>query len=267
MHKTNNNKQGGFLHLKLIVLFVVVIGLGVLLVWKYVDSKAKLANTDSGQQSASGIITTASNKPELQDATPAEEPAQSEITSIKSQYSKVVVASSATTNSIRGNNMVAYAVKEAGRSDTYETPSDNHGSRISVYQGSGGCGAGSAWCAAFVTWVHKQATNNTNPTLSSCQVSKLMTQAGSYLRSYGQPASGNILTWYGKESNGSLAGHTGILVRIDSDGKYETIEGNGGSYDPSQKMSRVRYFTRAASYWRTHPDSTLTGIHTGFIIP
>jgi len=97
----------------------------------------------------------------------------------------------------------------------------------------------SAWCASFVTWVHRQATGSNS--LNDCYIPYLKNQAGNrYHRniSDGGLRPGDIIFRDGA--------HTGIYVSGTRD-KATTIEGNVGT--PAGGRDSVTQKTRYYSYW------------------
>jgi hypothetical protein len=163
----------------------------------------------------------------------------------------------------RNADMISVAKKEENRTDTAET-GENTGPRIKEYQAYTNCGG--AWCASFVSWVHHEATDNNN--VRNCGVKQLIDSTpSSRLKEYGQPKPGDILLWYGYIENTvdwkHIRGHTGILIEILGNGKYKTIEGNTTNKDGSP--SRVRFWTRPASYWRLANNPENQGVNTEIV--
>ncbi len=262
------------------IIFYSVIGLVVaIMAYAIVDFVIDKLAPPSTTADTAQIVTSNPSlvKPEADIPIVAQTTSQTDIATIKVKFSSVLSASpragaktagpqntpSLTPQELRNHNMVVLANYEIWNYNAGETTGDNKGPRLKVYQeyaGGSGC-VNKAWCAAFVSYIHHEVTNNGN-SLRSCAVSELMKQGPSKSYGKGTPIPGDILAWYGY--NGStILGHTGILTQINSNGTYMTIEGNGGQYP-----SKVQFFTRPASYWRTAKNNGATsGIHTGYIIP
>ncbi len=211
---------------------------------------------------------------------------ENEVQAAKASTAAENAGKTLTPQQIRNNLMVENAENETGKGyGEFSALGDNVGiwnsstdnNRLGEYQHYTGC-PNVAWCASFVAFIHHKSTATpgkaatTGRTLRSCGVWQMQALAnskkGGYsLRDYkndGNPKPGDILGWY---ADGGENGHTGILIRILSNGKYYTVEGNGGT-----RPSKVRYFTRNAAYWRTatDPDNTVNvkGTQvTGYIKP
>lgn len=130
-----------------------------------------------------------------------------------------------------GAKMVALAQQELGVSETGDT---NESARIREYR-TATAGAESTpgpWCAYFVSYLAKEAGapigaggNGTGyvPTLEAWgKQENRFTQFGS-----GTPEPGDIVifNWGGS----GVADHTGIVERVDADGRIHTIEGNSSN--------------------------------------
>mgnify|MGYP002625964410 CR=1 FL=1 len=97
------------------------------------------------------------------------------------------------------------------------------------------------WCASFVSWCFGSGQNSTNKktfgyTASSQEIKRKAEKAGFYSKksSY-TPCVGDLMII--STSNGDkepVKGHVGIVIAVNSDGSFETIEGNY-----SNKVSKV----------------------------
>jgi len=211
------------------------------------------------------------------DTTISEQPSSAEIDTIANETAASISELSAkeaqpSLLKMRQYRMIQYATDESkGKNgDTSETPSDNNGPRIHDYQNYAGTSHcyGKAWCAAFVSYIHHEATGNDD--LRTCSVSEMMSLASGVgtFKHYGQPEVGDILTWYGDATKDGIPGHTGILIKINSNGQYVTIEGNAiMPGQSSDARTKVQAHTRNAGYWRLGKLTGATGVRTGFIEP
>jgi|GEM_PF-99135 len=225
-----------------------------------------ITDPDAPTESATSI-----SEIESSDSTDGDSLTSEEITAIDNEVATAKAASDVeagkttlTAQQIRNKKMVANAEYETGKGyGEFSALGDNVGiwhsstdnNRLGEYQHYTGC-PNVAWCASFVAFIHHKTTatpgkaKTTGRSLRACGVSAMQAKAGDKLKNYnsdGNPHPGDILGWH---TNDLSRGHTGILIKILNNGKYYTVEGNGGSYP-----SKVRYFTRAASYWRSQANA------------
>ena len=111
-----------------------------------------------------------------------------------------------------------------------EQVGNNLGINVARYGGI----QGAPWCAAFATWVWRKA--GAQPMKARLRVSDIAaesTRNGFYRM---LPTPGDIVMW---ERNGPGSGqdHCGIVIAVHSNGSFETIEGNVGSFP-----AKVRIF-------------------------
>jgi hypothetical protein len=139
-----------------------------------------------------------------------------------------------------GNKIVQIAEKEVGICGT--GCQQNGGIPDSRYKAFTGCpGECVPWCAAFVSWVYKQAGYNYP---RSCFVWDLKTD--SRVKSF-EMSNKNSSGWPPKPGDilirdcGYGGGHTGIVVQYNSNGMLTYIDGNGGPC--------VKKATDVASSW------------------
>lgn len=120
---------------------------------------------------------------------------------------------------------VSKALSQVGQR---ENGSSNDSTAVRAYKN--GRVDNNPWCASFVSWCYGSAQGSNNAktfgyTASSQEIRRKADQAGFYSKKgtgY-QPQVGDIAVW--KSADGSK-GHVGIVVALNDDGSFETVEGN-----------------------------------------
>jgi hypothetical protein len=146
-----------------------------------------------------------------------------------------------------GQQIVQLATQEIGVHET----GWNNGSRIHTYRTAteGAENTPGPWCAYFVSWLCQQAGTPIGPEGKGFgyvpNIEAWGKQTGRYFASGDQrPQAGDIVIFdYGHDGT---ADHTGVVERVDGDGRVHTIEGNTSDqvarrdYSPSQIAGYVR---------------------------
>jgi len=108
-----------------------------------------------------------------------------------------------------------------------ENTGRNDGAQINEYRN--GKADGSAWCASFVSYCYGRGQGADNSKTfgydaSSQSIRQKAQKAGYYqkARTNYVPKAGDVAVW----SNGDGTGHVGIVSKTNTDGSFETIEGN-----------------------------------------
>lgn len=123
------------------------------------------------------------------------------------------------------------------------------------YYGREVSGSAYPWCCAFVWWVFKacgasQLFYGGQKTAYCPTVENYYKQQGKWYQS-GKPGDMVLFDFSGK----GIAGHIGIVEKVNSDGSYTTIEGNTGSGNDANGgavMRRTRYKSSIRGFAR--PD-------------
>lgn len=123
------------------------------------------------------------------------------------------------------------------------------------YYGREVSGSDYPWCCAFVWWVFKHCNASAlfyggKKTAYCPTVENYYKQQGKWYKS-GKPGDMVLFDFSGK----GIAGHIGIVEKVNSDGSYTTIEGNTGSGNDANGgavMRRTRYKSSIRGFAR--PD-------------
>lgn len=155
--------------------------------------------------------------------------------------------------------VVEVAAAEVGVME--EPAGSNRGPQVNAYLKSVGLGGGYAWCAAFVFWCYKEASNQlqkANPAIKTAGVLDMWNRArAAGFHTVGASAAaadpsllkpGMIFAF----STGGGYGHTGLVTDV-SGLQIETIEGNT---DPGGSRNGIGVFRRRRS---------ISSINCGFI--
>ena len=127
--------------------------------------------------------------------------------------------------------LVSIALREVG---VLELTGRNDGVRVGEYQKAGGCVKGDPWCAAWVSWVYKEAGYAAPRTCWSPDLFPAR-------RLVKEPEPGDVLGIY-MESMGRI-GHCGVVQRMRGDW-CTSIEGNtnvAGSREGDGVYVRTRH--------------------------
>jgi len=148
-------------------------------------------------------------------------------------------ASAGTTGDGSNSAIVQVAQQELALGLVGTGPLSNSGA-VCKYQGSA---CGEAWCADFVSWVYKTAGKPfTGGSPDPWRLSLASDITGYFLDKKGQPGIGYgsssgggdkmepgwAVTFSGSQAGARGIGHVGIVVDVNSDGSFDTIEGNAG---------------------------------------
>lgn len=127
-----------------------------------------------------------------------------------------------------GRRMVALAQGEVGVRES--PPGSNNGARIQTYRTAtaGAAGTPGPWCAYFVSWLARQSGAPIGQNGAGMgyvpNIEAWGRQTGRFAEPSLTPRPGDIVIF---ERNGDgVADHTGIVERVDPDGRVHTIEGN-----------------------------------------
>ena len=120
-----------------------------------------------------------------------------------------------------------------------EEGDNNRGPHVAKYRGrEDDPGDKGSWCAAFVSWCFRQASERTGtemPFGSSEGAKQLFKNAKQAGLSTAKPLPGDIVCWHRGDPKG-WQGHIGIVAAV-GEGVFHTVEGNVGRYP-----ARVRRF-------------------------
>lgn len=137
-----------------------------------------------------------------------------------------------------GENALQIAISQLG---VEESPKgSNAGEAVEKYLKSVGLGKGYAWCMAFAYYCYKSASekmNVLNPLYKTAGVLKQWNESEEFRSDTPEPGCLFIMD-YGKG-----LGHTGIVEKVLSGGRIQTIEGNtndDGSREGYEVCRRTR---------------------------
>ncbi len=142
------------------------------------------------------------------------------LTSGRTNFSNPSFAATST----KAQRAVQAALSQVG---VQEIGNTNNGAEINKYRN--GVQNGVAWCASFVSWCYGQGQNDNNNktfgyTASSQDIREKAEKAGYYKKSNSgyTPKVGDVVIW----NYGSGKGHAAIVSAVNSDGTFQTVEGN-----------------------------------------
>ena len=148
------------------------------------------------------------------------------------------------------NPSVAKAVELANSQvGVREIGSSNDSEQIRKYKN--GAVNNNPWCCSFVSWLYGAGQNSNNSKTfgyctSSLEVRRRAESAGCYApkNSGYTPKVGDLVVFdHTKKGNSGAGGHIGIVTKVNSDGTFETVEGNY-----SNKVSRVHRSVNSADF-------------------
>lgn len=148
-----------------------------------------------------------------------------------------------------------------------EVGGNNQGQLVQYFLQSCGLGPGNPWCMAFVQACIQSVDREINaidPFSPRSQMAKGAFCSGVWgstapsLRGL-VPLVGSIVVW---KHIASLSGHTGIVISVESGGKYQTIEGN-----TSPNHGVVREGDGVFKKTHSTQNSDATMVLLGFISP
>ena len=157
------------------------------------------------------------------------------------------------------NDIIKKAIAELG---TKENPSGSNKVKYNTdYYGSVVVGNAYPWCCAFVWWIFKQCKASALfydgkktaycPTVESFYKSKKQWYTSN-------PKPGDLVLF---DFNGKgIAGHIGILEKVNSDGTYQCIEGNTSVTSDDNGgcvMRRIRYRSQIRGFARPNYDGAV----------
>lgn len=137
-----------------------------------------------------------------------------------------------------------------------ENPANSNNVKYNTeYYGREVRGSDYPWCCAFIWWVFKSCGASKlfyggKKTAYCPTVENYYKQQGKWFKT-GKPGDMVLFDFTGK----GIAGHIGIIEKVNSDGSYTTIEGNtssGNDANGGAVMRRIRYKTSIRGFAR--PD-------------
>lgn len=127
----------------------------------------------------------------------------------------------------------------------------NSGPRVNEYQKSSGSGSGAPWCASFVTWCLTQAgVDMSQFNFGKAAVRNWVdwAQRNGRLKD-SNPEVGDLFYWL----NSDRTGHIGMVVSVNPDGSFKTVEGNTSGGDRVREGDVVASKTRSTFEKRRPP--------------
>ncbi len=153
-------------------------------------------------------------------------------------------ATAGTTGSGSNSDIVSVAKQELALGLKGTGPLNN-GGPVCKYEGSG---CSEPWCADFVSWVYKTAgkpftgghDGGWRLSLASEVTGYFLSRKGQPDIGYGTPSGGDkmepgwTVSFSGSEPGDRGIGHVGIVVKVNSDGTFDYIDGNGAGAGVSE---------------------------------
>lgn len=138
--------------------------------------------------------------------------------------------------------------------ETWEEAGENRGKMLDILKKEFGFAPGrEAWCAQFAWGIVNQAckvvgAKNILPKTAGARLLRDMSIATNSVIVKPLPDIGSVM--YRKSLEPSASGHVGIVVKIDPDGSFYTVEGNINEKVAMTKYDASRYFdANSGQYW------------------
>lgn len=158
------------------------------------------------------------------------------------------------------NDIIKKAIAELGVKEN--PPSSNKVKYNTEYYGRAVVGNAYPWCCAFVWWIFKHS--GASDLFYGGQKTAYCPTVESYYKSKGQwhtsnPQIGDLVLF--DFTGKGIAGHIGILEKINSNGTYQCIEGNTSSTSDDNGgcvMRRIRYRSQIRGFARPNYGGVAT---------